>query len=178
MIALMLEQILNFRDLPIHIRLIHLISMGLMHGLVGALLVQVFTPYNPIYGFIFGVLPDIDYVFHYAAIFAGDHAGIMYHRGLTHTFAFLIGVVIFLWLAGAPESIVHSAVLGIGSHLLIDTASGWGVMWFWPISDVWIEFPLSLNAPEKSIAMVGISALLLYLTIDKDRHYREEGIQQ
>ena len=91
------------------------------------------------------LLPDIDHPRSMLAnssrttkTVSGVVSSVTQHRGFTHTLAFA-GLMWFLATRLAAQfdvvsnDIVISFMLGLLSHLAIDTLNERGVMWFWPI---------------------------------------------
>lgn len=142
-------------------------SMTIVHGVIGALLVHLLTPYRPAYGVLFGMLPDADRVLQ---VLGG--VGMIDHRGITHTLAFLGALVLVLVVASAPDGLTHSAIIGVGSHLLLDSASGGGVRWLWPLVETKTLVPLHLNARGKVEVLVLVAVVLLVLAPHKRRYTR------
>lgn len=138
---------------------------GLLHALVGAAFIWVFTPYDPKWGAIGGIIPDLDVVFRFI-----DTQAPFVHRGITHTLFFIGLVVLVMWMVRTPEGTIHGVAWGMGLHLIFDTISGWGVMWFWPIQE-WIHIPLHVNMPPKLKLLCFSLATLLALLPQRRRYH-------
>lgn len=143
------------------------ILASLLHAVTGFLFVQTFTPYNPKYGFLGGLIPDFDVVF-----LALDTSFPFVHRGITHTPFFLLLMVAALWLFRVRESVIHGFAIGVALHLLFDTVSGWGVMWFWPIQTTRAYIPLHLNASRNLLLIEAITIVAIALVRPKRRFER------
>ena len=98
-------------------------------------------------------LPDIDAV----AGFKDSLTYLKYHRGITHSFAGVIALAIILWglmswmgkripaKSGPPLNprwLLLAALLGTGSHLLLDFTNSYGVRLFLPFSSRWYAWDI------------------------------------
>ena len=137
---------------------------GLLHATIGYLAVAYLTRYSPWWGFLGGILPDIDGVF----LLLGTEFPLV-HRGLTHTPIFLAGLLIGLWILGAWQGILHGVGIGYTLHLIFDTLSGWGVMWFFPLETVPVHIDWGVNRFVNLVFLVLIAWSLAALMLPKDR---------
>jgi len=97
--------------------------------------------------------PDIDVL----AALKGSVAYLKYHRGITHSFVGIIVLAIIIWglmywmgkrvkpKAGLPLNrrwLLFAALLGTGSHLLLDFTNAYGVRPFLPFSGRWYAWDI------------------------------------
>ena len=109
--------------------------------------------------------PDIDIV----AALKGSVAYLKYHRGITHSFVGTIALAILIWglmcwlgkrvqpkprLPLNPRWLLLAALLGTGSHLLLDFTNAYGVRPFLPFSGRWTtrpcQYPIALASARPS----------------------------
>lgn len=98
----------------------------LTHAAVGYALVTVTTETDPRLGLVFGLLPDVDFLFPAALGFP------FVHRGLTHTPLFALLVVGAVFVVSRKTALASGVALF--SHLCIDALSPAGIMWLYPIT--------------------------------------------
>jgi inner membrane protein len=97
--------------------------------------------------------PDIDIL----AGFRGSIAYLKYHRGITHSFVGIMVLAIVIWglmcwigkrvkpkpsLLLKPRWLLLAALLGTGSHLLLDFTNAYGVRPFLPFSERWYAWDI------------------------------------
>lgn len=138
-----------------------------IHLVLGYLAVDYLTPYPPRYGLVGGLIPDLD-----VALKLVETTFPFVHRGITHTPAFLAVLILGMWMLGVSEATLHGVGIGGMLHLLVDTASGWGVMWFWPARTTRVLLPLSLNARRTLLVLVAVSLAVILLLEPKRRFTR------
>lgn len=107
-------------------RILFLMVAFATHGAVGYSLVCGFTDVNPRIGFVLALVPDIDFLFP-AALDAP-----FVHRGLTHTPAFTLTIVVAAYSIRRSKGVAIAVWLAIGSHLAIDSLSPAGIPWLFP----------------------------------------------
>lgn len=67
-------------------------------------------------------------------------SGVTKHRGVIHTPAFILacgaalGLGAFFTRSGAGPALLLGLLVGMLSHLLLDTLNPTGIMWLWPLS--------------------------------------------
>ncbi|WP_413160949.1 metal-dependent hydrolase [Capilliphycus salinus ALCB114379] len=96
-------------------------------------------------GVFLAVAADLDFL---PQLLTGER----FHRGLTHTLLFTVGLSLIIGLLGqwsgkfSAQKLIRWTLILYGSHLLLDifTAGGLGVQIFSPFSDVYIQSPLPL----------------------------------
>jgi inner membrane protein len=114
------------------------------HGLLGAAVCQaIFAKKLPrsagLIGFVAGMAPDLDLVMGSGA---DPVASIVYHRQFTHSLFFiplgaLLVSLLFIWMKrfrGARLAVFGAALVGYGSHGLLDACTSYGTLLWWPFS--------------------------------------------
>ena len=81
------------------------------------------------------------------------------HRGITHT-PFLMLVIAGMLYVSVPLWVATAVVIGYTSHLVLDTTTYKGIMWFWP-SEKRIKGPLKTGKIADTILLL----LLMISTI-------------
>jgi len=102
---------------------------SVLHLVVGYGLVYLLTDWDPRWGAIGAILPDLDLI-----SYAVEVPEIWAHRGLLHTPFFLLMLVGLCLVLGWEKRRIAPIVLGYLSHLLIDWTVPWGIMWLYPLS--------------------------------------------
>ena len=97
--------------------------------------------------------PDIDVL----TGFKGGLAYLEHHRGITHSLVGIAGLVALIWslvywagrkarpkrgIPFEPRWLMLAALLGTGSHLLLDFTNGYGVRPFLPFSGRWYAWDI------------------------------------
>lgn len=139
---------------------------AMLHAATGYLFVSVLTPYAPRYGLLGGLIPDLDIVF----LVLGTSSPFV-HRGITHTLFFLLALILVLWLSRVREDAIHGIGIGVGVHLIFDTISGWGVMWFWPLHDARVFLPLQVNG-QRNLTLIVTLALTIAILLPPKRRFQ------
>ncbi len=111
--------------------------------------------------------PDIDGV----CLLGGPLAYIRYHRGLTHSIAFvpvmaLITVLIVCAVARKFQGVLELyavCLVGVASHLLLDWTNTYGVRFFSPFSSEWLHLDLNPLMDLWIIAVLLIAWLMVYI---------------
>jgi inner membrane protein len=100
-----------------------------------------------------GNAPDIDIL----SVLKGSIAYLKYHRGITHSFVGIIALALLIWglmwwlgtkfkpkpdLPLNPRWLLFAALLGTGSHLLLDFTNAYGVRPFLPFSGRWYAWDI------------------------------------
>ncbi len=115
------------------------IVMGLVIGVVtGVIAGGAVVPALALWGVVFALLPDVDFVVHRLWRRMDPHFDYL-HRTLLHRPLVYVPVVAALawWLSGVPFAVM--AVLASLWHFAHDSIGvGFGVQWLWPVSDDWI----------------------------------------
>ncbi|MCC6773826.1 MAG: metal-dependent hydrolase [Gemmatimonadaceae bacterium] len=99
-------------------------------------------------GVLTAELPDADLVYSGASLGMGKLGYLLHHRGHTHTVLFAVGGAIVVWAIAlamsrqlrSPEfarALLGLAVVGTGSHLVLDYTNSYGVHPFWPFDTGW-----------------------------------------
>lgn len=124
------------------------------HAVVGATLAYAVGS-RPLVGAVGGTFADVDLLFPATLGFP------FVHRGLTHTPVVLVAAVLVCHALRGRKAALG---LGVGylSHLLLDTLTTKGILWFYPLSTVSIGggFPVHAWIPT---AVLWIGSGLLYL---------------
>ncbi len=125
--------------------------LGITHGLFAIALSSVLMLDMP-YILIGSLLPDIDFIL-----------GVE-HRGLTHSLLFLILIsAIVYYKAGKREGI--SMMLGIASHLILDSITVAGVRLFYPLQMMY-SFSLTLSSSSSVNFLIIISSFVIFFNRD------------
>ena len=143
---------------------IWVVSAALLHGALGYVAVDYFTPYPPYLGFIFGISPDFDVVFKTV-----DLGMPFIHRGITHTPIFF-GVVLMLLVISSRDPVFHSFFLSYGLHIVVDAMSGWGVMATYPLSTNWFLVSYGVNR-QMNLILIVLSAVTVAIWLPPKRRF-------
>ncbi|MEG0569677.1 MAG: metal-dependent hydrolase, partial [Erysipelotrichales bacterium] len=123
------------------------VCMGVATGLLATSLaatqgIEVHGASVVAFSIVANVIPDIDVVLKLKS----RDAYIANHRGMTHSFLFMIAWIVLLSAIAQfyypTHSIVYFGIISIGviSHIVTDLLNGYGVQFLWPISHKWIAF--------------------------------------
>jgi len=99
-----------------------------------------------ILGMVASILPDLDASFHFMFPFV--------HRGIMHTPLFLLAGIIAIYALTGDRKSCFSFGLGYSSHLILDTFTYSGIMWFFPLEK---SFSLELVAANNFYGNLGIA---------------------
>ncbi len=109
-------------------------------GVLGAVLARAGSEYVldykiVIWGMVFGVLPDLDYIYYLIRCgirpveYSHEHRQAVTHSFFPHLAVSTI--LFFVW--GRPEALVY--LFAVLSHLVLDSVHPpWGIRWLWPAS--------------------------------------------
>lgn len=136
------------------------------HVVIGWFLVYTFTDYHPKWGAFGGLFPDFDVPFGFASGYWEWFPFV--HRGFVHTPVFMVVCVIVLIALGYKKKVWLPFSIGFFSHLVIDTFSHGGIMWFWPVDKTFYEFFPVAHDPEVEIIIFILVILLLILSPKRD----------
>lgn len=119
------------------------------HLLWGYVLARSLTsrPGHLLLGMACGVLLDV-----------GAVVPLMAHHGWLHTPVFVFFVSLTLWGAGRDQLMLLVPLVGMGSHLVLDSV-GAGVMWLWPVSEA--SYALLPIGSAAGTAAAGVFLFLL-----------------
>jgi len=122
--------------------LMYLPTTHAVFGILGAGIVNTTLNYKVVlWGMLFGIFPDIDYIYHLArrgirpAKYSHEHRQAITHSLLPHFVATII--LFFLW--DAPGASIYLSAVII--HLILDSVHPpWGIRWLWPFSGKFYSF--------------------------------------
>jgi inner membrane protein len=148
------------------------LTHGLLGGCLGAASSSDFTDrrWRFVAGSIGGLLPDIDIV---ARFFTDMLTFLHWHRYISHS---LIAVpVVGLLVAAVMQGLINKrqlpklatlwwvASLGALSHVLLDTATGFGVVLLWPLNDTRIAWDLvSVVDPLVTVPLLLLAVIAIW----------------
>ncbi|MFD1564185.1 metal-dependent hydrolase [Haloarchaeobius amylolyticus] len=141
-------------------RILFLTGALATHGVVGYALVAGLTDADPRLGFVFGLVPDADF------LFPATWGWPLVHRGLTHTPLFALALVVGSYAVGRRRSLtagrrVALAVgLALGSHLAVDSLSPKGIDPLFPLRTSWSP-GLAVHSPTATVLLWAASIALL-----------------
>jgi inner membrane protein len=132
-------------------------------GAAGGLLVARAVGVDPFLcaaiGALTAPLPDIDQ--RWARSFdkprAGAPAGLLEHRGPTHSVLAIVLLFGSLALAGLPMGLVLAGAVGYLSHLVADGISYMGVPYLWPFGPRYRLLPYGWRTRSGSVVEMGIA---------------------
>ena len=139
----------------------------IVHYVVPFAIVYWGTRYNPWHAFFAGGIMDFD-------VALADF-GIVAHRGPVHTPTFLLVLTALAIALRARHSVVFGIWVGGLTHLVVDTASGWGIMWLWPLSTEFYKVNLRLNSMKWLTLMVVVGIVIWILVPDRERYETLSG---
>lgn len=68
-------------------------------------------------------------------------ARFMRHRGSTHTLLGLFLTSLFIFLLAKDTNAAFNFAFGYFTHLLLDTLTPQGIMWYYPVSKHYVRIP-------------------------------------
>ena len=117
------------------------------HALVGAVLASVVVDARPWVGAVAGLAPDLDFLFPLEWGFP------FVHRGLTHSPAALVAVLLVGYGLKADDDRLAAVGVAYISHLVVDSLTPKGVLWLYPASTKAVGFDLEGHSPAVTLAI-------------------------
>lgn len=128
-------------------RVAYLLVAFATHALVGAVLASVVVGVRPSVGAVAGLAADVDF------LFPQDLGFPFVHRGLTHSPAALVAVLLVGYGLDADDDRLAAVGVAYLSHLVVDTLTPKGVLWFYPLSTAGVGFDLDGHSPAVTLAV-------------------------
>ncbi|MBZ6496596.1 metal-dependent hydrolase [Natrinema longum] len=143
-------------------RLAFLAGAFATHAIVGYALVRGGTGADPRLGIVFGLVPDVDF------LFLSEWGQPFVHRGITHTPLFVLAVVAGSYAIARSREIAAAVALALGSHLVIDALSPMGIDPLFPLETNWSP-GLPVHGPTATVVLWTASVGLLAWRTDAFR---------
>lgn len=128
-------------------RVAYLLAAFTTHAVVGSVLVAVLLEVRPSVGAVAGLAPDLDFLFPQELGFP------FVHRGLTHSPAALVAVLLVGYGLDADEDLLAAVGVGYLSHLVLDSLTPKGVLWLYPLSATGVGGDLGGHSVPVTVAL-------------------------
>ena len=128
-------------------RVAYLLAAFTTHAVVASVLVAIRLGVRPWVGAVAGLAPDLDF------LLPAEWGFPLVHRGLTHSPAALVAVLLVGCVLDADEDLLAAVGVGYLSHLVIDSLTPKGVLWLYPLSSTGIGFDLGGHSPPVTLAV-------------------------
>lgn len=138
-------------------RLGYLLAAFATHALVGAVLAAALLEARAAVGAVAGLAPDLDF------LFPPEWGFPFVHRGVTHSAAALVAVLLVAYGLGADDDRLAAVGVAYYSHLVVDSLTPKGVLWLYPASTAALGVDLAGHSPAVTLAVwAGCSALYVH----------------
>lgn len=128
-------------------RIAYLLVAFATHALVGAVLAASLLGARPTVGAVTGLAPDLDFLFPHEWGFP------FVHRGLTHSPAALVAVLLVGYTLDADEDLLAAVGVGYLSHIVLDSLTPKGVLWLYPVSTAGVGADLGGHSAPVTLAL-------------------------
>lgn len=128
-------------------RVAYLLAAFTTHAVIGSVLVAVLLDVRPSVGAIAGLAADADF------LFPQEWGFPFVHRGLTHSPAALVAVLLVGWALDADEDLLAAVGVGYLSHLVLDSLTPKGVLWLYPLSTTGVGSDLGGHSLPVTLAL-------------------------
>jgi len=118
------------------------------HAAVGYALVLVLTDARPAVGAVAGLAPDADFLF----LSPGLEFPFV-HRGITHTPLVLAAGLLAAAALDADADLLAAVGVAYLSHLVLDSLTPSGVMWFYPVSTASLGGSFGGHSPAVTLVL-------------------------
>lgn len=177
-------------------------------GALGAAVAQLALPLEAkkkhriwLAGAVGGMAADLDIIIRSAH---DPLLSILYHRHFTHALAFIpigglivtLGLLCFPYFRSLPKRTFWAALLGYATHGLLDAATSYGTLLYWPFSmtrvhwdiifiiEPFFTFPLVIGTcycvvfQRKRALVIGLSAACAFMSLSALQHFRSLSLLQ
>ncbi len=136
------------------------------------------SPFDPVYATLAvagSLLPDLDHpkswVGHRLRPFSTVAAGILGHRGVTHSAVAVLALGVLLLHAGYRRNAVSALVVGYMSHLAADMLTPQGLRLAWPLRRSWSLPVCRTGSPVEALIVTAIVCAAAGWTVWHDRDW-------